>query len=129
MVAVAGVAWFAGDEVRRRRSFGWRWFWLFPAATERGNRGKTIRGVWGFQIEAEEERWRPVPCELRRAEAAELELDLELGRLWRGVGGAGGRLGVWRGDREEERGSGSPYIGWPRSTVGAAYGCPRDRLG
>ena len=22
-----------------------------------------------------------------------------------------------------------PFIGWPRSTVGVAYGCPRDRLG
>ena len=90
--------------------------------------GEMISGVRGFQIEVEEERGRPVPRELRRAEAAELELDLELGWFWRGRSGAGGRLGVWRGDREEERGSGAPYIGWPRFTVGVAYGRPRDRL-
>ena len=52
-----------------------------------GKQGETIRGVWGFQIEAEEERGRPVPRGLRRAEAAELELDLELG-------GSGEELGV-----------------------------------
>ena len=92
--AVAGVAWFAGGEVRRRRSFGWRRFWLIPAATERGNKGKPMRGVWGFQIEAEEERGRHVPHELRRAEAAELELDLELGCFWRGLGGSGGCFGA-----------------------------------
>ena len=45
-----------------------------------------ISGMQGFQIEAEEERGRPIPRELRRAEAAELELDLELGRLWKGTG-------------------------------------------
>ena len=87
---VAGVAWFAGDEVTRRRGFGRRRFRPFPAATERGNKGERIRGLQGFQIERKEGRGRPVPRELRRAEAAELELDLELGRLWRGTGGAGG---------------------------------------
>ena len=93
VVAVTGVAWFADDEEARRRSFG-RWCLRpFPAATERGNKGERIRGLQGFQIEAEEERGRPVPRELRRAEAAELELDLELGRLWRGTGGAGGGFG------------------------------------
>ena len=90
VVAVAGVAWFTGDKVTQRRSLGRRWFRPFPASTERGNKGERIRGLQGFQIEAEEERGRPVPRELRRAEAAELELDLELGRLWRGTGGAGG---------------------------------------
>ena len=54
-----------------------------------GERGM-ISGRRQFQIGAEEEGGRPVPSELRRAEAAELELDLELGRLWRGTKGAGG---------------------------------------
>ena len=52
VVAVAGVAWFAGDEEARRRSSGWRRFRPFPAAIERGNMGKRISGVRGFQIEA-----------------------------------------------------------------------------
>ena len=81
MEPVAEVAWFTGDEVTRRRGFGrWR-FRPFPAATERRNKGEKIRGLLGLQIEAKEERGRPIPHELRRAEAAELELDLELGRL------------------------------------------------
>ena len=75
----------------------WR-FRPFPAATERGNKGERIRGLHGFQIEAEEERGRPVRRELRRAEAAELELDLELGLVWRGVSGVWGCLG----ERESE---------------------------
>ena len=54
-----------------------------------------IKGARGFQIEAEEERGRPVPRELRRAEAAELELDLELGQLWRGTEGEGQCFGEW----------------------------------
>ena len=65
-----------------------------------GKQGERIRGLEGFQIEAEEERGRPIPRELRRAEAAELELDLELERLWRPMGGAGGGLGVWGSDME-----------------------------
>ena len=79
--------------------FGWRW-WLrpFPAATERGKKGERIRGLQGFQIEAEEERGRPIPRELRRAEAAELELDLELGWSWRRVEGTGGRFGGVRSE-------------------------------
>ena len=91
---VAGVAWFTGDEVTRRRGFGRRRFRPFPVATERGNKGERIRGLQGFQIEAEEEWGRPVPRELRRAEAAELELDLELGCFWRGVGGSVGCFGA-----------------------------------
>ena len=93
VVAVVGVAWFAGDEVSRRRSFGCRRFRPTPAANKAGERGEMISVMQGFQIEAEEERGRPVPRELRRAEAAELELDLELGRLWRETGGAGGGFG------------------------------------
>ena len=76
---VTGVAWFAGDEVLRRRSFGCLGFRLTPTANVAGERGEMISGMQGFQIEAEEERGRPIPRELRRAEAAELELDLELG--------------------------------------------------
>jgi len=125
---VAGVACFAGDEVPRRRCFGRRWFRPFPAAKRGGKRGESISEARGVQFEREKERRRPVPADRRRPEAAELELDLELGRLWREVGGSGGGLGVWRGDREEEKGSGAPYIGWPRFTVGVAYGRPRDRL-
>ena len=76
---VAGVAWFAGDEEARRRCVG-RWsFRSTPAANEAGERGEMISGRRRFQIGAEEERGRPVPRELRRAEVAELELDLELG--------------------------------------------------
>ena len=55
------------------------------------------RAQW-LQIGAEEERGRPVPRELWRAEAAELDLDLE--RLWGQMGGAGGGLGVQGSDRE-----------------------------
>ena len=95
VVDVTGVALFAGDKVSPRRSFGRRWFRLFPAATERGNKGEMIRGLQGFLIEAEEERGRPIPRELRRAEAVELELDLELGRLWRGTGAQDGCFGEW----------------------------------
>ena len=40
VVAVAGVAWFAGDEVTRRRCFGRRWFQPFPAAKKAGRKGK-----------------------------------------------------------------------------------------
>ena len=80
---VAGVAWFTGDEVMRRRSFGRRQFRPFPATKEAGEKGEMMRGAWGFQIERERGRRRSVPRERRRAEAAELELDLELGRLWR----------------------------------------------
>ena len=93
MELVAGVAWFAGDEVLRWRSFGWWSFRSTPAANEAGKREEMISGRRRFQIGAEEERGRPIPRELRRAEAAELELDLELGRLWRGTGGAGGGFG------------------------------------
>ena len=56
------------------------------------------RGARGFQIEAEEELGRPVPRELWRAEALELELDLELGRLWRGTWGAEGLFGGAEGE-------------------------------
>ena len=52
-----------------------------------------VRGARRFQIEAEEEQGRPVPWDQRRPEAAELELDLELGLVWRGVSGVGGDLG------------------------------------
>ena len=93
MDLAGGGAWFAGDEELRRRGFERRWLRPFPAATERGNKGERVRGMQGFQIEAEEERGRPIPRELRRAETAELELDLELRRLWRGTGGAGGGFG------------------------------------
>ena len=93
MVAVTGVAWFAGDEVLQRRSFGWWSFRSTPAANEAAERGEMINGRRRFQIGAEEERGRPVPRGLRRAEAAELELDLELGRLWRGTRGAWGGFG------------------------------------
>ena len=121
--------WFAGDDVTRRRCFGRRWFRPFPAAKGVGKRGEMVSDAVRFQIERKQGRRRPVPRGHRRAEAAELELDLELGWLWRQMDGSGGRLGVWESDRKRERGSGSPYIGWPRSTVGATYGCPRDRLG
>ena len=100
MVAVAGVAWFTGDEVLRQRIFMWWSFRSTSAANEAGERGEMISGRRRFQIGAEEERGRPVACELWRAEAAELELDLELGRLWGQMGGAGGGLGVWGSDRE-----------------------------
>jgi len=65
VVLVAGVAWFAGDEVLWRRSFGWWSFRPFLAAKEAGKKGEMIRGMQGFQIEAEEERGRPIPRELR----------------------------------------------------------------
>ena len=55
-----------------------------------------IRGARGFQIEAEEEQGELLPCGRWRAAAAELELE----RLWRQVGGAGGGLRVWGSDRE-----------------------------
>ena len=100
VVAVAGVAWFAGDEVMRWRSFGRRRLRPFLAVKEAGKKGEMIRGARGFQIDRERGRRRPVPRERRRAEAAELELDLELERLWRQMGGAGGGLGVWGSDRE-----------------------------
>ena len=96
MEPVAGVAWFAGDEISRRRSFGHRLFRPFPAAKEAGKKGEMIRGAWGFQIERERGRSRPVPRERRRAEAAELELE----RLWRQMGGVGGGLGVWGSDKD-----------------------------
>ena len=80
---VAGVAWFAGDEVTRRRSIGHRQVRPFPAAKEAGKKGEMIRGARGFQIERELGWRRPITRERRRAEAAELELDLELGRFWR----------------------------------------------
>ena len=87
---VAGAAWFAGDEVTRRRCFGRRWFRPFPAAKRVGKERGRVSDAARFQIERERGRRRPVPRERRRAEAAELELDLELGRLWRQMGGAGG---------------------------------------
>ena len=65
-----------------------------------GDKGEMISRARWLQIGAEEERGRPVPRELRRAEVAELELDLELERLWGQMGGAGGGLGVWGSDRE-----------------------------
>ena len=80
---VVGVAWFAGDEEAQRRSFRCRRFRPFLAAKGAGEKGEMIRGARGFQIEEEEERGRPVTRELQRAEAAELGLDLELGRFWR----------------------------------------------
>ena len=83
VVAGAGVAWFAGNEEARQRSIGWWSFQSTPAANEAGERGEVMSGRRRFQIGAEEERGRPVPRELRRAEAAELGLDLELGRFWR----------------------------------------------
>ena len=95
VVAVTGVAWFAGDEVLQRRSFGWWSFRSTPAANEAGERGEMISGRRRFQIGAEEERGRLVPRKLRRAVEAELELDLELGRLWRGTGAEGGCYGEW----------------------------------
>ena len=97
---VAGAAWFAGDEVTRRRCFGRRWFRPFPAAKRVGKRGERVSVAARFQIERKRGRRRPVPRERRRAEAAELELDLELERLWGQMGGAGGGLGVWGSDRE-----------------------------
>ena len=87
---VAGAAWFAGDEVTRRRCFGRRWFRPFPAAKRVGKRGERVSDAARFQIKRKRVRRRPVPRECRRAEAAELELDLELGRLWRQMCGAGG---------------------------------------
>ena len=100
VVAVAGVAWFAGDEVMRRRCFGRRWLRPFPAVKRVGKRGGRVSDAARFQIERKWGRRRPVPRERRRAEAAELELDLELERLWRQMGGAGGGEGVWGSDRE-----------------------------
>ena len=97
---VAGVAWFAGDEVTRWTCFGRRWFRPFPAAKRAGKRGERVSDAAQFQIERERGWRRHVPRERQRAEAAELELDLELGRLWRQMGGAGGGLGVWGSDRE-----------------------------
>ena len=43
-----GGAWFAGDEVLWRRSFGWWSFRPFPAAKEAGKKGGMIRGMQGF---------------------------------------------------------------------------------
>ena len=86
VVAVAGVAWFAGDEALRWRSFGWWSFWSTQATNEAGERGEMISGRRWFQIGAEEERGRPVPRKLRGAEAAKLEPDLELGCSWRRTG-------------------------------------------
>ena len=93
VVDVTGVAWLAGDEVSRRRGFGRRRLRPFPAAKEAGKKGEMVRGAWGIQTEAEEEQGRPVPWDRRRPEAAELELDLDLGLVWRGVSGVGGDLG------------------------------------
>ena len=76
---VAGVACFAGDEVPRRRCFGRRWFRPFPAAKRGGKRGENISEARGVQFEREKGRRRPVPADRRRPEAAELELNLELG--------------------------------------------------
>ena len=76
----------------------------------------------GFQIEAKEERGRLIPRELWRADAAELELDLELGRLWRRTGGAGEVLVVQRARGEGGRARGGLYIGERRSTVGSCAG-------
>ena len=61
VVAVAGVSWFAGDEVTRRRSFGRRWFQLFPAAKEAAEREEMISEPRRFQIEEEERRRGPIP--------------------------------------------------------------------
>ena len=80
---VAGAAWFTDDEVTRRRCFGGRWIRLFPAAKRVGKRGERVSVAARFQIERKWGRRRPVPREHRRAEAAGLELDLELGRPWR----------------------------------------------
>ena len=55
-----------------------------------------IRGARGFQIEAKEAQGRHVPWDRWRPEEAELELDLELGLVWRGASG----VGVIRGVRE-----------------------------
>ena len=90
MEVVAGEAWFAGDEVTRRRCFGRRWFQPLPAAKRVGKRGERVSDAVQLQIKREWGRRRPVAREHRRAEAAELELDLELGELWRQMGGAGG---------------------------------------
>ena len=87
---VTGVAWFAGDEEARRRSFGRRWLQPFPAAKEAGKRGGLVSEPRQFQIEEEERQRGPVLGDRRRLEAAELELDLELGLVWRGVSGVGG---------------------------------------
>ena len=40
VVAVVGVAWFAGNEEARRRSVGWWSFRSTPAANEAGREGK-----------------------------------------------------------------------------------------
>ena len=93
---VAGAAWFAGDEVSRRRCFGRRWFRPFLAAKEWGKRGEGVSGAAWFEIERERGRRRPVPRERGRAEVAEIELE----RLWGQMGGVGGGLGVWGIDRE-----------------------------
>ena len=61
-----------------------------PGCKRVGKERERVSGAARFQIEREQGRWRPVLRERRRAEAAELELDLELGRLWRQMGGAGG---------------------------------------
>ena len=87
---VTGAAWFAGDEVTRRRCFGRRWFRPFPAAKRAGKRGERVSDAVRFQIKRERGRRIPIPRERRRAEAAELKLDLELRRIWRKIGGAGG---------------------------------------
>ena len=79
VVDVTGAAWFVGDEEARRRSFGRQWLWPFPAAKEAGKRGGLVSQTRQFQIEEEERRRGPVPGDRRRPEAAELELDLELG--------------------------------------------------
>ena len=61
VVAVTGVAWFAGDEVSRRRSFGHRRFWPFLAAKEAGEKGEMISEPGGFQIKEEERCRGPIP--------------------------------------------------------------------
>ena len=75
-----------------------KWLRPFPTARERGNIGEMIREVWRVQIEREEGRREPVPRDRRRPEAAELELDLELGCSWRRVEGTGGLFGVGGGE-------------------------------
>ena len=47
---VAGAAWFAGDEVTRRRCFGSRWFRPFPAAKRVGKRGERVSVAARFQM-------------------------------------------------------------------------------
>ena len=75
-----------------------------------------------LQIKRKERRGRPIPRELRRAESAELELDLELGRLWEGTGGAGGCFGGAEGEQCGENGMGWLYIAVQWSTVDSCAG-------